>query len=297
MKLPAYISPFVLFVFISLTTGCLSWEPGWKAAQAPSGKGDAKALIGMAEKLTNEADSKDRIEQLLKIYNDALKIDPNNREVLNGLATCYYILAYCYNDDIKDKKTNYIKAVQFSERAMYTNPEFKALADKGEPVWEACRVLGTNDLAAMMNWYHNLGNYWSECMSPIGQVINYYWTQRANRVLERLTAVDEKYYSGNVYFTWAIYYTLVPGFMGGDMKKAGEYFDKALAAGPHMINVYASRAQYYDTKMKDRNKFIEDLHHALAIDPHKSDSLIYPWAIWHQRKAAEMLKDVDKYFK
>jgi hypothetical protein len=226
-----------------------------------------------------------------------VKIEPNNPGVLVGLGNGYYILAYCYNDDLKDKKTNYIKAVQFAERAMYTSSEFKALADKGEPVWEACRVLGKNDMPAMMTWYQALGQYWTECLGSFGKVINFYWTGRANKVLERMTEADEKYYSGNVYFTWAAYYAIIPGFMGGDMKKSEEYFNKALAEGPHMISIYVGRAMYYRTKMNDRKGFVEDLHHALALDPRRADSLAYPWAIWHQRKAAELLKDVDKYFK
>lgn len=297
MKLSVYFSPLAFIALISLPTGCLSWEPGWETAQASSAKGDVKALLAKADTLINEADSKEKVQKIIDIYDEALKIEPNNVRALEGLGTGYYIMAYCYNDTVQDKKANYIKAVQMCERVMYGNPEFKALVDKGEPVWEACRVLGKNDMPAMMNWYQNLGNYWSECLGSFGKVINYYWTKRANRVLERMTAVDEKYYSGNVYFTWAAYYTLVPEFMGGDMKKADEYWNKALAAGPHMTNVYVGRAMYFRTKMKDRAGFVEDLHHALAIDPHKADLLAYPWAIWHQRRAAELLKDVDKYFK
>lgn len=297
MKLPAYFSPLILIALISFTTGCLSWEAGWKTVPASSGKGDVNMLIEKAKKLIDDADSREKIQKIIDTCEDALKIDPNNLTAIEGAGTAYYIMGYCYNDTVSDKKASYIKAVQYAERHMYANPEFKTLVDKGEPVWEACRALGKNEMNAMTVWYQALGSYWTECMGPIAKAVNFYWTGRANKVLQRMTDVAPDWLSGNAYFCWAAYYSIAPGILGGDMKKAEENFNKSLELGPRMTNVYTGRALYYRTKMNDRKGFIEDLEKAIAIDPHHADSLIYPWAIWHQRKAKEMIKDVDKYFK
>ena len=63
-----------------------------------------------------------------------------------------------------------------------------------------------------------------------------------------------------------------------------------------MISFYEAMAKELRTRMKDRKGFIEDLHHAIAIEPRKADTLEYPWAVWHRESAKRLLGDVDKYF-
>jgi tetratricopeptide (TPR) repeat protein len=296
MKLLTVFELFLLAVLISFTTGCLAWEPGWKQAQAPAAKGDVNALLVKAKKLAADADSREKVQQVINAYEEAVKIDPQNIVVLNEAGNYYFLLGYCYIDKGKDKESYYLKAIQYSERAMYTNPEFRALVDKGEPVWEACRVLKKNDMHAMYRWYMALGNCWNDCYCIVGRMLNCQWPGRAKKILEQMTAVEPDFYSGSIHFSWAAYYTILPGILGGDMKKAGEYYDKALALGPHMNNFYVARALYYHTKQKDRKGFVEDLHHALAIDPRRADSLEYAWAVWYRGKAMQLLKDIDTYF-
>jgi tetratricopeptide (TPR) repeat protein len=297
MKLSSFCMAFLFTVLISFTTGCLAWEPGWKLAQAPAAKGDVNALLVKAKKLADDADSKEKVQQLIDVYEEALTIDHNNLTALNDVGMYYFLQAYCYNETAEDKKAAYLKAAQYKERAMYANPEFKALVDKGEPVWEACRVLKKDEMYAMYHWYLAIGDCWTDCYGVPGKMLNCYWPGRVKKVLERMTALDPEWYNGGIHFSWAAYYVVVPGFLGGSMKKAGEYFDKAIALGPHMTNFYVARALYYHVKQKDRKGFVEDLHHAIAIDPRKADTLPYPWAIWYQRRARQLLKDTDTYFK
>jgi tetratricopeptide (TPR) repeat protein len=297
MKLPAYISPLIFIALISLTTGCLSWEPGWKTVPAPSATGDVKAILAKGEMLINKADSKANVQKAIDAFEEALKIEPASVAANRELGLLYFLTAYAYTEDPADKKPLYLKALQCDERVMYANPEFRALADRGEPVWEACRVLTKNDMYAMYRWYLSLGNCWTDCLSTVGKLINGMWPGRDKKVLERMTELDPNWYNGSVNFCWAAYYTILPGILGGDMNKAAEYWDKALALGPHMTNFYVARAYYFHVKNKDRKGCVEDLHHAIAIDPRKADSLEYPWAAWYKVKAAELLKDIDKYFK
>jgi tetratricopeptide (TPR) repeat protein len=288
---------FLITVLLSFTLGCLAWEPGWKMAQAPAVKGDVNALNDKAKNIESVADTKEKVQQMIAAYEDALKIDPQNFTALQQLGIYYFYMGFANGEDKADKKSNYIKALQYCERAMYTNAEFKALVDKGENVWKACRVLKNREMMPMFFWYLSLGNCNMECYSPLGRLLNFYWTGRNKKVLERMTEIDPSWKSGRVYLSWAAYYTVAPGWMGGDMKKAEEYFNKALALGPHMSNFYYTRAAYYQTKLKNRKGFVEDLHHIMAIDPRHADTLPYPWAIWYHVKAIQLLKDTDKYFK
>jgi len=253
-------------------------------------------LLVKAKLLANQADSKEKVQKVIAAYEEALKIEPNNITALNELGMFYFLQAYCYDDKGADKKSSYLKSLQYSERGMYANPEFRALADMGEPVWEACRVLGKKDMRAMYRWYLALGNCWTDCYGICGKLLNCRWPGRSKKVLERMTAVAPDWYDGSIHFSWAAYYTVLPGILGGDMKLAGEYFDRALGLGPHMTNFYVSRALYYHVKQKDKNGFIADLHHAIAIDPRRADSLEYAWAAWYKKRAVQLLKDTDKYF-
>lgn len=296
MKTRTKYTPLLFAAIVFLITGCLAWEPGWKTAQAPSAKGDVAALLAKAARLVNEADSKENVQKAIDAFEEAVKIEPNNVTACRQLGLLYFLTAYAYTEKPAEKEPLYLKALQFDERVMYANPEFKALADKGEPVWEACRVLTKNELYPMYRWYLAVGNCWNECYSPFGRLINFAWPGRDKKVLDRMTELDPNWYNGSVNFCWGAYYTVLPGCLGGDMKKAEEYWNKAIALGPHMTNFYVARATYFRVKGKDRKGFIDDLNRAASIDPRKADSLEYPWAAWYRVKAAEMLKDADRYF-
>ena len=285
----------IVGILVSFMAGCIAWEPGWKQAQAPAVKGDVKALIGKAKKLESEADSREKLSQLITALEDVLKADPRNQQALQDLGSYCYLMGYGYGNDKGEKVENYRKALQYCERSMYRDPDFKALVDKGEEVWNACRVLKKDNMRAIYFYYMAAGNWWVECLGPLEKMVSFFWIGRGKKLLEYMTAIDPQWGYGRVYFAWACLYTVSPGFLGGDMKKADEYFNKALALGPHMNVFYGTRARYYQVKMKDRKAFSGDLHHALAIDPRKMDE--YPWAVWYHVKSVEMLKDIDKYFK
>jgi tetratricopeptide (TPR) repeat protein len=265
--------------------------------QAPAVKGDVNALLAKAKILEATADSKEKVQQMIAAYEDVLKIDPQNLQAFTSLGQYYFMMAYAYSEYRKDKKTNYLKALQYNEKVLYIDPEFKLLADKGEKIWEACRVIKKDKIGAMYFWYLSLGNCWNECFNTLERLCTIFWAGRNKKMLDRMEELDPQWGSGRIYFALAAYYTITPGMFGGDMKKAEDYFNKALALGPHMSNFYYARALYYQTKKKDRNGFIADLHHTLAIDPRQADTLPYPWAVWYQVKAKQLLKDTNKYFK
>jgi hypothetical protein len=297
MKSFKFYIPLCIGILLFIMSGCIAWDPGWKLAQSPAVKGDVNVLMEKAKKLSGEADSKEKLQNYIAALEEALKADPGNQKILTDLGNFCYLMAYAYCNDIAEKKKNLVKALQYNEMVMYRNPEFKALVDKGEPVWEACRVLKKENMSAIYFWYLSIGVYWNDCLGSCGKILNFFWVGRGKQVLEHMTKIDPAWGNGRIDFVWGLFYTISPGMMGGDMKKAADHFSKAIVQGPHMTNFYTARAEYFQVKQKDRKAFSGDLHHALAIDPRKADTLEYPWAVWYHVKSIEMLKDIDRYFK
>lgn len=287
--------PFVFTILLSLNTGCLKWEPGWKQAAEQVAEGDVAVLMAKAEKLENTADTKEKVQALVASYEDAIRVDPDNLKALSRLGTYYWLLGYGYSQDDNEMLNNVMRSIDFNERAMYTNQEFKKLTDRGETVWEASRVLTEKEMSALYHWYTAAG-YLLSRQSIVGKLINIKWAGRTKQVLDRMTAISPGWNNGAVHMSWAVYYAVLPPFLGGDIKKSIPYFKKALLMGPTMIYFYIVRATYLHKKMKNRKAFIEDLTHAAAMDPHNTP-LKYPVASFYKQKAEEMLAHPDEYFK
>ncbi|PKL39912.1 MAG: hypothetical protein CVV44_06735 [Spirochaetae bacterium HGW-Spirochaetae-1] len=291
-----YLVTVFLLLSLPLLKGCISWEPGWKQASQAEVKGDAAALLVKAKTLEKDADSAEKVGQLVAALEDVIAVDPGNYEALNMLASNCMLIAYGYSQDTDDKEKYYMKAIGYSERGLYLNKDFRALVDKGEKTWEASRVLTKKEMYALYFWYLALGNWWTECLSAPAKLVNLAWPGRVKTVLENMTKIDPDFRRGCIDFSWGAYYAILPGYMGGDIDKADEYFNKALKTGPRMTQFWTGRARYLQTKKKDRQAFIADLERAKSIDPRNADELEYPWAVYHVANAKEMLADVDRYF-
>jgi hypothetical protein len=140
----------------------------------------------------------------------------------------------------------------------------------------------------MYYWYAAKGNYFTECMNFLEKILNIRNTGETKKMIDRMIAIDPAWGGGHPYFSLAAYYAALPSFMGGDLKKASEYFNKADEAGTGWLYVRFYRAKILHAKTKDREAFRKDLEWVLAQDPHKALSP-YPWNVYFQREAKKML--------
>lgn len=278
-----------------LLPGCLSWQQGWKQADRPVVEGDTTVLLEKAAMQRNQADSREKLFELINTYEMVLGVDPENKEALTNLGSYYMLMAYGYTDDKAEKKTYYMKSIACCERAFYTNAAFKARVDKGESVWAASPALSKEELGGLYFWYLSVGNTWKECLGGAGKFFNFSWPMRVKKILPVMMDLDPNWYGGTPYFSYATFYAVAPGFAGGDMEKAAEYFDKAYKIGANKLNYRTAKARYYYSKMGDREGFKKDLEWILKQDPHQAGDA-YPWAVYHQNDALKLLKNIDTYF-
>jgi tetratricopeptide (TPR) repeat protein len=202
-----------------------------------------------------------------------------------------------YSDNKNEKKAYFLKAVKYCEQIMYLNLAFKDLVDKGEPLWEACRSSSVNELEALFFYYLATATCWKDCLSGFERLINIKWVARAKKILVAMMAIDPKWAWGTPYYAWANFYAGAPGFAGGDMNKAFEYYKKAIELGPDQLNFRRSRALLFHLKNKDKKSFQEDLKWVVSQDPAKETKhLAYPWKVFIQRECQHVLDHMDDYF-
>ncbi len=280
------------------TPGSMSWKLGWLQDEQPSKQGDILELLNKANQLIQSADNKEKVLELMDTYENALKIDSKNREALTGAAQYSCLIGIGYSDKNEEKRTYFLKTINRCEQIMYLNNQFAALVDNDEQAWEACRVLSKIELEALWFFYLGVSSLWKDCLSVIGKIINIKWTKRGKILLKNMMEIDPEWNAGTPYYGWANYYAAAPSFAGGDLKKAEEYYCKAIEMGPEMLNFRRTRALLLHTKNKDKEAFKKDLMWVLSQDPKKTNEfLTYPWRVFLQRDSQYMLDHIDDYFK
>ena len=279
------------------TPGNMSWKSGWLQFEEPSMQGDVSELLQKANHLIQSADTKEKLLKLIDTYEKALKIEPKSRESLSGVAWYSFLMAVAYSDAKDEKRSYSLKTIKHSEQLMYLNYKFANLVDKGESLWEASRVLSKNEIDALFFYYFGIGILWRECLSVLEKIATLNWTSRMKKILKTMMEIDPTWGGGSPYYAWANYYAAAPRIAGGDVKKAEEYYEKAIELGPEMLNFRRTRAVLLHTKNKDREAFKKDLNWVLSQDPNKDRHYFtYPCSVFVQRDARYMLDHIDSYF-
>ena len=274
----------------------MNWTPGWIWVEEPSMQGDISELVEKANLLIKSADTKQKVLELIEIYEGVLKIAPENRDALMGIAWYSCLIGLGYADEKGEKSKFFKKAITASERAMYLNPEFTRLIDQGKKVWEACRVLSKDELDTLFLWNTSVSSLWKDCLKGHEKILNLKWVKRAKKMLSVMMDIDPEWGNGTPYYAWANYYAGAPRIAGGDRKKAAEYYEKAIALGPEMPNFRRTRALLLHAKNRDREALKQDLNWVLSQDPQKDRQYFtYPYIVFLQREASDVLAHIDEY--
>ena len=287
---------FVTGLYSLALSGCLSLEPTSTAPRQPSGRNDVNSLLAKAEKQKQAANTRERILALLETYESILEVDPENSQVLSDLAQYYILSGTGYSDNVTQKKRHFRKAIEYSERIMYLNADFRTRVNAGQNLWEASEVLTKNEADGMGWWTTAVFYYFKECIPDAFKMFNSQWVKRNKIFMDRIEAVDPNWKHGANYFNLGIYYLALPKSFGGDLKKSAEYLQKAESVGPERLLIRWGRAKYYYYHQKDRQGFEKDLEWVLAQDPHRPTGDTYPWNVYFQTQARDLLESINRLF-
>ncbi len=277
--------------------GCMSFRPEWYSTDSavPPASGVVEAELALAREASQRAVDGEGLRAAMAAYEKVLAEDPQHYDALVALADHSILMGTAYTKERDAKRELYDRAMRLGERAMYTNPEFRGLADGGARPWEACGVLTEREMSAMMVWMTALLYNFKECMSSPVRVLNIRWMTHLDPMLDRMEQLDESWEEGAVPFTRAFYYFVVPRSLGGDRKLAASSFARAVELGPNRVVIRWGRARFFDVLTKDREGFVEDLEWVATRDP-ETCSDAAAWKAYVQRDAKQLLERVDRLF-
>ncbi len=284
-----------LSIIVLTLTHCFTYHPDWQIPESADSEIAIKVSIKKADTLIRNADSKEKLMHIIRIYEKVLRADPQNYKALYELGHLYLLVGDGYSKKTGEKKDFFKKALYYNEHAMYINPLFKKQIDNGLNVWEAAQVLKEKDMDLMLFWTTAVFYYYKECLGAFGQMINYKWIRRAKSMMEHLYEVNPDHAGGAPHFTKALYYLSIPRSVGGNKKVSEELFAKAIEVGPDWLLNRWGRAKYFHVKMQNREAFKQDLEWILKQDINAMKG--HPaWKIYFMNDAKNMLANIDDYF-
>jgi len=286
---------FSVLVVAFLLSGCMSWQPDWDRSVSPAAGKDASPLLAQADRLLLTAGSRSELLATISAFESVLEADAANFSALTNLGHLYILLGAAYTTDLSEKIGHYQTARRYNEWAMYTNPAFQERVESGEKPWEACVVLTQREVPAMFYWVTAVMYHFKEGMSLPGKVVNKKWVEWCGIFLHRIEDIDPEWGGGGVQFSLALYYGILPKALGGDRQRSDAYLARSIEIGPDWLINRWGRAKYFHVRDGNKLDFENDLQWVIAQNLQHAGG-IYPWKVYFQRDAKEMLAAADQYF-
>ena len=235
------------------------------------------------------------IPSYLMLIDGMLQSYPENRDLLLAGAQAYASYASVLEEDEQDRAA-YLseRAKQYALKALELTPPFKgALGQPLEVFQERLGRTGKKHVPTLF-WVGNIWGGWIAAGSEgPAAMADLPWVEA---LMERTLELDPGFYYGGPHLFKAILLSARPEQFGGNLKKAGEHFKKAMDYGQgkfFMTQVYY--AEYYARQTLDRDLFVSTLKKVLETSARIEPDLTLANTL-AQRKAQKLLSRVDEFF-
>jgi hypothetical protein len=271
-------------------TSCKTYTSGLKGTSEAGSTAETSFEDVQAMWLTDRG-TKDGVLRIVDALKGIVAAEPEHQDALTLLSRSVYFLADGYTDDPEAKGTLFEEGVTYGERAMACDSEFKARIEKGDKPADAVFALQKDDQMAIYWTASNLGK-WArgQGFSTLVKYKGY-----VAKMMTHALALDETAYYGGPPRYWGAFYSIAPGFAGGDMTKSREMYEKAKAMYPEYFATYVLYADTYAVKVQDKALFKELLQYVLDTP---SDVLpeMLPEQNVEKQKAQRLLDNIDELF-
>ncbi len=213
----------------------------------------------------------------------------NRYKMYEMLARGYYLLGNNHTNIESQQKQFWEEGAAWAERALYTNANFKrAVGQYGEFV-PALKFIKKKEVGALYWYIANIGK-WAKS-SGIATSLKY--LRLLKEMVRKIQHYNPKYFYSAADRYWGAYYSFIPFFAGGNMKKSRYHFERSLKVSPEYLGTKVLYAELYALKQRDSklfNKLLNDVIDA-KLNP-KSD--IYPENILEQQRAFKLKKTIEE---
>lgn len=228
----------------------------------------------------------ERLRGAIGLYEEALLLldvadVARQTHVLNRLAQAYFELATAYLVSDPEKEAAFLAGRDHALASLRLDPAFRA----AEVTSFREALASASDVAAVF-WYGN----------DAGSYMNYHQLEAmfgggardVPTCYERAVALDETYLGGAPLRSLACYLARVPGFLGGDMSRARELFDRAMAVAPDFLENPVNLAELV---LKPRGEVAEACALLQDVVARSTDSAIMDlWPLYNELSARQARK-------
>lgn len=279
----------------ALLNGCASSRKiGWEdtSEKVEISAAEKSQLMRDAKRLWNTRHIRADLEAALEKFSAVARSGDSEYEALVFLTRGYYLLADAHEEQMDQKKKLWETSVAWGEKGMALNEGFrKAVVEEKKSVTEALPLLGKEQIDALYWAAASLGK-WAK-NSGIATTLKYKNQIRA--MVERVQALNDKFFYGAVYRYWGTFYAVAPGFAGGSMEKSLENYQKSLKLANNYLGTHVLYAENYLSRKGDKENFKKELNFVLDTKPETIPELV-PEQLLEKRKAKLMLENIDEYF-
>ncbi|MGD8372732.1 MAG: TRAP transporter TatT component family protein [Syntrophobacterales bacterium] len=278
--------------FVFLCFGCLPVKQARVAAVAFTAEDVARAAAKQSDPTIVRAGS----PAYLMLIDGLIEAYPENSDLLVAACKAYASYASAFLEDTDQEKAAslYATAKSYGFRALSKKADFQQAASGGlEEFTALLEQYGKKDVPALFwtasswaSWISlNLDNL--EALADLPML---------EATMLRVLELDDAFYFGSPHLLMAVYLAARPEIIGGDMNKAKEHFDRALALGEgKLLMAKVLFARYYARGVGDRDLYAATLEEVLAA-PADTEPELTLSNVLAKEKAKKLMEKADEYF-
>ena len=232
-----------------------------------------------------------QLKVALTKWEEYIAVDPANGPILGMLARGYYLLGNGHLTDETEMLAAFDTGASFGERGMATNDAFQACVEGGAKDYKCLDHLTEADIAQTYWTYATVGK-WSATKGFTYIVKN---KSKLKALADWVQVTKPEFFHGAGDRLLGTYYAKAPAAFGGDLGLSLQHFDASIALAPNYLGTKVLMAQYYATKMQDKDLFKRLCDEVIAADPASIPDLV-PEQELEQGNAQRLLDQIDDLF-
>ncbi len=275
-----------------LAAGCLPSRQARVAAVALTAEDVAKA----AAKQSDPTIVRSGTPAYLMLIDGLIEASPNDSRLLLAGCQGYSTYASLFREEADQAKA----AAWYGRARAYGFRALSARGDIRQPVSGSLKEFAAflhryrkEDVPALFCATNSWARWTAVNLDNLEAVAELPFLEAA---MERLLELDESYSYGSPHLLVGTYLAAKPAILGGDIAKAKDHFDRALAlADGKFLPARVLYAQYYARRIQDRGLFVRTLEEVLSAPADAVPELTLS-NVMAKEQARELLEKADEYF-